>query len=40
MSRRHGKRAWKLLEHPKFRAAYDLLALRAEVERNAECSVW
>lgn len=28
--------AWKLLEHPKFRAAYDLLALRAEVERNAE----
>ena len=31
-----GKRAWKLLEHPKFRAAYDLLALRAEVERNAE----
>ena len=36
MSRRQGKRAWKLLEHPKFRAAYDLLALRAEVERNAE----
>ncbi|MDU1789984.1 MAG: polynucleotide adenylyltransferase PcnB, partial [Streptococcus thermophilus] len=31
MSRRQGKRAWKLLEHPKFRAAYDLLALRAEV---------
>ena len=36
MSRRHGKRAWKLMEHPKFRAAYDLLALRAEVENNAE----
>lgn len=36
MSRRQGKRAWKLLEHPKFRAAYDLLALRAEVERNSE----
>ena len=36
MSRRQAKRAWKLLEHPKFRAAYDLLALRAEVERNAE----
>jgi poly(A) polymerase len=36
MSRRHGKRAWKLMEHPKFRAAYDLLALRAEVENNPE----
>ncbi len=36
MSRRHGKRASKLMEHPKFRAAYDLLALRAEVENNAE----
>ncbi|MGK9174856.1 polynucleotide adenylyltransferase PcnB [Yokenella regensburgei] len=36
MSRRQGKRAWKLMEHPKFRAAYDLLALRAEIERNAE----
>jgi len=36
MSRRHGKRAWKLMEHPKFRAAYDLLALRAEVEKNPE----
>lgn len=36
LPRRHGKRAWKLMEHPKFRAAYDLLALRAEVENNAE----
>ncbi len=36
LSRRQGKRAWKLMEHPKFRAAWDLLALRAEVERNAE----
>ncbi len=36
MSRRHGKRAWKLMEHPKFRAAYDLLALRAEAENNHE----
>ncbi|MBD8162380.1 polynucleotide adenylyltransferase PcnB [Erwinia persicina] len=36
LSRRHGKRAWKLMEHPKFRAAYDLLALRAEVEKNHE----
>ncbi|MNC83021.1 Poly(A) polymerase I precursor [compost metagenome] len=24
------------MEHPKFRAAYDLLALRAEVENNPE----
>ncbi|XTZ40595.1 polynucleotide adenylyltransferase PcnB [Salmonella enterica] len=36
MSRRQGKRAWKLMEHPKFRAAYDLLALRAEAEHNGE----
>jgi len=36
LSRRQGKRAWKLMEHPKFRAAYDLLALRAEAESNAE----
>ncbi|CAK9885986.1 MAG: Poly(A) polymerase I [Candidatus Erwinia impunctatus] len=36
LPRRHGRRAWKLLEHPKFRAAYDLLALRAEVENNTE----
>lgn len=36
ISRRHGKRAWKLMEHPKFRAAYDLLALRAGVENSAE----
>ncbi|QHM96321.1 polynucleotide adenylyltransferase PcnB [Kosakonia sacchari] len=36
MSRRQGKRSWKLMEHPKFRAAYDLLALRAEAENNGE----
>ncbi|MBT9432358.1 polynucleotide adenylyltransferase PcnB [Candidatus Sodalis endolongispinus] len=36
LSRRQGKRAHKLMEHPKFRAAYDLLTLRAEVENNAE----
>ncbi|VDZ80786.1 poly(A) polymerase [Salmonella bongori] len=36
MSRRQGKRAWKLMEHPKFRAAFDLLELRAQVENNAE----
>ncbi|WP_071827053.1 polynucleotide adenylyltransferase PcnB [Serratia liquefaciens] len=36
LSRRQGKRAHKLMEHPKFRAAYDLLALRAEVEENQD----
>ncbi|XBS71808.1 polynucleotide adenylyltransferase PcnB [Acerihabitans sp. KWT182] len=36
LARRQGKRAYKLIEHPKFRAAYDLLALRAEVENSAE----
>ncbi|MXP56342.1 polynucleotide adenylyltransferase PcnB [Pantoea sp. Mhis] len=36
MPRRQGKRAWKLMEHPKFSAAYDLLALRANVENNSE----
>lgn len=36
MSRRQGKRAWKLMEHPKFRAAYDLLELRAGAENNSE----
>jgi poly(A) polymerase len=30
--RSQGSRAFKLLEHPKFRAAYDLLLLRGEVE--------
>ncbi|AKC31909.1 poly(A) polymerase [Candidatus Pantoea carbekii] len=36
MSRRHGKYAWKLMEHPKFRAAYDLLVLRANIEKNQQ----
>ncbi|MGV3345550.1 polynucleotide adenylyltransferase PcnB [Enterobacteriaceae bacterium LUAb1] len=36
LPRRYGKRAWKLMEHPKFRAAFDLLALRADVENHAE----
>ncbi len=36
MSRRQGKRARKLMEHPKFRAAYDLLELRAGAENNHE----
>ncbi len=33
---RQGKRANKLMEHPKFRAAYDLLELRADVEPRHE----
>jgi len=32
MIRREGKRAYKVLEHPKFRAGYDFLLLRAEIE--------
>ncbi|WP_260080704.1 polynucleotide adenylyltransferase PcnB [Candidatus Palibaumannia cicadellinicola] len=32
----NGKKAQKLIEHPKFRSAYDLLVLRAEVEKNIE----
>lgn len=36
LSRRQGKRAYKLMEHTKFRAAYDLLTLRAKVENNVE----
>ncbi|WP_315710928.1 polynucleotide adenylyltransferase PcnB [Brenneria uluponensis] len=36
LSRRQGKRAYKLMEHPKFRAAYDLLALRADIEHHPE----
>jgi len=32
LERREGKRAYKALEHPKFRAGYDFLLLRAEIE--------
>jgi poly(A) polymerase len=32
LSRREGKRAYKAFEHPKFRAGYDFLLLRAEIE--------
>ncbi|WP_251358297.1 polynucleotide adenylyltransferase PcnB [Kangiella sp. TOML190] len=28
----YGKRVWSLLEHPRFRAAYDFLLLRAEID--------
>ncbi|WP_426578540.1 polynucleotide adenylyltransferase PcnB [Xenorhabdus stockiae] len=36
LPRRQGKRANKLMEHPKFRAAYDLLELRASIEPRHE----
>ncbi|MFB6421846.1 MAG: polynucleotide adenylyltransferase PcnB [Candidatus Malihini olakiniferum] len=36
LSRHQGKRAYKLMEHPKFRAAYDLLSLRVEIEHQDE----
>ena len=32
LERREGKRAYKAFEHPKFRAGYDFLLLRAEIE--------
>lgn len=32
MSKRFGRRAYQMLEHPKFRAAYDFLLVRSEVE--------
>lgn len=32
LARRDGKRAYKAFEHPKFRAGYDFLLLRAEIE--------
>ncbi|PPI86613.1 polynucleotide adenylyltransferase PcnB [Candidatus Pantoea edessiphila] len=36
MSSIYGKKAKKLILHPKFRVAYDLLILRAKVEKNPE----
>ncbi|MXP67207.1 polynucleotide adenylyltransferase PcnB [Pantoea sp. Aalb] len=36
MSLRNSKHAWKLIEHVKFRAAYDLLKLRADIENNID----
>lgn len=40
--RSQGTRAFKLMEHPKFRAAYDLLLLRGEVEAGnvAKSAAW
>lgn len=36
LSRREGKKAFKTLEHLKFRAGYDFLLLRAQIEDTAE----
>ena len=36
LARREGKRAFKSFEHPKFRAGYDFLLLRAEIEQSPE----
>ncbi|MDN5750127.1 MAG: polynucleotide adenylyltransferase PcnB, partial [Pseudonocardia sp.] len=39
--RRTGKRALRLLSHPRFRAAYDFMLLRAEAgEVEAELAHW
>ena len=36
LARREGKRAFKTFEHPKFRAGYDFLLLRAEIENTPD----
>ena len=36
LSRREGKKAFKTFEHLKFRAGYDFLLLRAQIENTAE----
>ena len=44
LTRREGKKAFKTIQHPKFRAGYDFLLLRAEVEIDkphlAELAKW
>ena len=44
LNRREGKKAFKTFEHPKFRAGYDFLLLRAEIETDntdlAELAKW
>jgi poly(A) polymerase len=44
LARREGKKAFKSFEHPKFRAGYDFLLLRAEIETDnthlAELAQW
>ncbi|GAA5191818.1 polynucleotide adenylyltransferase PcnB [Ferrimonas gelatinilytica] len=36
LDKRSGARAFRLMEHPRFRAAYDFLLLRAEAEQDQE----
>ena len=38
LEKRAGKRCLKLLEHPKFRAAYDFLLLRAEIAQGEQAT--
>jgi len=41
LAKRKGKRAFRVLSHPRFRAAYDLLLLRAKAgEKVAELAEW
>jgi poly(A) polymerase len=41
LERRDGRRALRLLDHPRFRAAYDFLLLRAAVDEvDAELAAW
>lgn len=42
LARREGKRAYKAFEHPKFRAGYDFLLLRGEIEggETAQLAKW
>ncbi|PVZ72306.1 polynucleotide adenylyltransferase PcnB [Pelagibaculum spongiae] len=41
LHKRQGRRAWRLFEHPRFRAAYDILLLRKESgEDCAELTDW
>lgn len=41
LPRRYGKRAYRILEHPRFRAGYDFLLLRAKIgDENSELATW
>lgn len=41
LARRGGRRTWRVLAHPRFRAAYDFLVLRAEAgETDRELADW
>ncbi|SEI67068.1 poly(A) polymerase [Allopseudospirillum japonicum] len=36
LPQRHGKRAWRLIEHPRFRAAYDFVLLREQAGEDLQ----